>query len=257
MTELILLVVAAAWLAVLIPPMLRSRVENRPNSSVTDFRRQLTKLQDTATPARGAVRSMGRPLAQSPLSRPAAPGRPGQPVMRSGITRQPSKSELAARGSTATMPAHTSEPVVDAPRYRTHGDPSGGQRRPAAREQRRDRLDRADASAYRRPRPPRDDVRVSDRDTAHGRRRSHGDPTGERQRPGQRPRTASAKQRRSNALFVLVIAVACTLFLTVTTGSTVMLYLCVLSVLTLGGFLYMLGQSRPRSSGAAYGEWRS
>ena len=45
MGELVLLVVAAAWAAVLIPPLLRSRIENRPNSSVTDFRRQLTSLQ--------------------------------------------------------------------------------------------------------------------------------------------------------------------------------------------------------------------
>ncbi|MGA9278276.1 hypothetical protein, partial [Ilumatobacter sp.] len=135
MTELILLVVAAAWLAVLIPPMLRSRVENRPNSSVTDFRRQLTKLQHTATPPRGSVRAMGRPLAQSPLSRPVAAGRPGQPTLRSGVTRQPSRSELAARGTTSTMPART-EPEVEAPRFRTHGDPTGGRRRPAAREQR-------------------------------------------------------------------------------------------------------------------------
>ena len=47
MGELVLLVVAAAWAAVLIPPLLRSRIENRPNSSVTDFRRQLNRLQST------------------------------------------------------------------------------------------------------------------------------------------------------------------------------------------------------------------
>jgi len=71
-------VVAAAWAAVLIPPLLRSRVENRPNSSVTDFRRQLNRLQSTV-PARagGAMRPVGRQLAPSPLLRPAAGGRPG------------------------------------------------------------------------------------------------------------------------------------------------------------------------------------
>ena len=72
MGELVLLVVAAAWAAVLIPPLLRSRIENRPNSSVTDFRRQLNRLQSTvpnraAGPMRGG---MARPLAQSPLHRP-------------------------------------------------------------------------------------------------------------------------------------------------------------------------------------------
>jgi hypothetical protein len=77
MGQLVLLVVAAAWAAVLVPPLLRSRMENRPNSSVSDFRDQLSSLQ-RAMPSRGvAMRSMGRPLAPSPLSRPAAAGRPG------------------------------------------------------------------------------------------------------------------------------------------------------------------------------------
>jgi hypothetical protein len=77
MGQLVLLVVAAAWAAVLVPPLLRSRLENRPNSSVSDFRDQLSSLQ-RAMPSRGvAMRSMARPLAQSPLSRPAAGGRPG------------------------------------------------------------------------------------------------------------------------------------------------------------------------------------
>ena len=83
MGQLVLLVVAAAWAAVLVPPLLRSRIENRPNSSVSDFRDQLSSLQ-RAMPSRGvAMRSIGRPLAQSPLSRPAAAGRPG---MRGGRT---------------------------------------------------------------------------------------------------------------------------------------------------------------------------
>ncbi len=76
MGQLVLLVVAAAWAAVLLPPLLRSRLENRPNSSVLDFRNQLSSLQ-RAVPTRGvAVRSMGRSLAPSMLSRPAASGRP-------------------------------------------------------------------------------------------------------------------------------------------------------------------------------------
>ncbi|HEY0519606.1 MAG TPA: hypothetical protein VGC84_08945 [Ilumatobacteraceae bacterium] len=79
MSKIVLLAVLAAWAAVLIPPLLRSRVENRPNSSVTDFRRQLSTLQ-RAVPTRTMVpmRAMGRPLTASPLSRPVAPGRPGQ-----------------------------------------------------------------------------------------------------------------------------------------------------------------------------------
>lgn len=116
MVDLVLLVVAAAWAAVLIPPFLRARVENRPNSSVTDFRRKLNRLE-RAVPARanGPVRSMARPLAQSPMTRPAAPGRPGQP---SQLRRQ-------GRGGVATPER---EPMQ---RRRVHGDPTGGTRRPA------------------------------------------------------------------------------------------------------------------------------
>jgi hypothetical protein len=112
MAQLVLLVVAAAWAAVLIPPMLRSRVENRPNSSVTDFRRQLSTLQSTSTPR---MRTIGRPLAPSPLQRPAAAGRPGHPHHR----------QAALHGSTATTTRARSggRPAERAPQatMRTHG----------------------------------------------------------------------------------------------------------------------------------------
>ncbi|MCY7299553.1 MAG: hypothetical protein LH616_10115 [Ilumatobacteraceae bacterium] len=74
-----LLAVAAVWAAVIIPPLLRSRVENRPNSSVTDFRRQLSTLQ-RAVPTRTMVpmRSMARPLAQAPQQRQLVHGQHGQ-----------------------------------------------------------------------------------------------------------------------------------------------------------------------------------
>jgi hypothetical protein len=73
MQPVVLLAVAAVWAAVIIPPLLRSRVENRPNSSVTDFRRQLSTLQ-RAVPTRTMVpmRGMARPLTQS------IHGHPGQ-----------------------------------------------------------------------------------------------------------------------------------------------------------------------------------
>jgi hypothetical protein len=78
MQPVVLLAVAAVWAAVIIPPLLRSRVENRPNSSVTDFRRQLSTLQ-RAVPTRTMVpmRGMGRPLAPSP-QRQSIHGHPGQ-----------------------------------------------------------------------------------------------------------------------------------------------------------------------------------
>jgi hypothetical protein len=129
MGELVLLVVAAAWAAVLIPPLLRSRIENRPNSSVTDFRRQLNRLQSTvpnraAGPMRGG---MARPLAQSPLHRPAAAGRPG---MQAAQLRKGGGRAHGGRVATAA-------PVREAaPRRRTHGDPTGGHQRPVqARQQ--------------------------------------------------------------------------------------------------------------------------
>jgi hypothetical protein len=117
MAQLVLLVVAAAWAAVLIPPMLRNRVENHPNSSVTDFRRQLNTLQSTSTPARGSLRAMGRPLTQSPLQRPAAAGRPGQHLHR--------QAAVHAGAGAAPQP-----PAASNASFRAHGDPSGGQNRP-------------------------------------------------------------------------------------------------------------------------------
>jgi hypothetical protein len=118
MGQLVLLVVAAAWAAVLVPPLLRSRIENRPNSSVTDFRNQLSSLQKTV-PGRGvSMRTMARPLAPSPLSRPAAPGRP---VMRSGVKTHDGKT---VRSAAQSAPRHH-EPLHQpdlSPRRRTHAD---------------------------------------------------------------------------------------------------------------------------------------
>ncbi|MGK0274397.1 MAG: hypothetical protein ACI9N0_000773 [Ilumatobacter sp.] len=132
MAKLVLLVVAAAWAAVLIPPMLRSRIDNRPNSSVTDFRQQLNKLQSNSTSGRGSVRSLGRPLAQSssPLQRQAAGGRPGQGAVRQAPVRQTSMrgGDTATRQRPAQRPDQTSEST----RYRSHGDLTGSQRRPEA-----------------------------------------------------------------------------------------------------------------------------
>jgi hypothetical protein len=125
MGELVLLVIAAAWAAVLVPPLIRNRLENRPNSSVTDFRRQLNKLQSTVPSRAGApMRGMARPLAQSPLQRPAAGGRPGtQPAQ---LRRGAGGRSHGARQGTIVRDR---EPQAAA-RRRSHGDPTGGQRRP-------------------------------------------------------------------------------------------------------------------------------
>ena len=127
MAQLVLLVVAAAWAAVLIPPMLRSRVENHPNSSVTDFRRQLNTLQSTSTPPRGSLRAMGRPLAQSPLQRPAAAGRPGQHLHRQASVH-PGASPQQRLNRPPSQQPHRPRPSRQ--QLRSHGDPSGGQHRP-------------------------------------------------------------------------------------------------------------------------------
>jgi hypothetical protein len=128
MGELVLLVIAAAWAAVLIPPLLRNRLQNRPNSSVTDFRRQLNRLQSTVPSRAGApMRGMARPLAQSPLQRPAAGGRPGHQAaqLRRGAGGR-------THGQRPAAPVREREPMVA--RQRTHGDPTGGHRRPQPRD---------------------------------------------------------------------------------------------------------------------------
>jgi len=97
MQNVVILAVAAVWAAVLIPPLLRSRVENRPNSSVTDFRRQLSTLQ-RAVPTRTMVpmRGMARPLTQAPQQRPSAPGHPGQLRRAQGFPQAGTRQHLGA-----------------------------------------------------------------------------------------------------------------------------------------------------------------
>jgi hypothetical protein len=106
-SRLVLIVVAAAWAAVLLPPLLRSRMESRPDTSVSSFRRQLTSLQ-RSTPGRdmSPMRSMARPLAGP--SRGAQLQRPMQavqPIRRSSVgtmhrydlaERRPARAHYAA-----------------------------------------------------------------------------------------------------------------------------------------------------------------
>jgi hypothetical protein len=101
MQPVVLLAVAAVWAAVIIPPLLRSRVENRPNSSVTDFRRQLSTLQ-RAVPTRTMVpmRGMARPLAQAPQQRAAMHGHPGQ------VRRAPAEPQAREAMQGASMRSH-------------------------------------------------------------------------------------------------------------------------------------------------------
>ncbi len=223
MAKLVLLVVAAAWAAVLIPPMLRSRVDNRPNSSVTDFRRQLSTLQSTATNGRGGMRTIGRPLAQSPLQRPAAGGRPGHAHHRQASLHAESTTRTApprsGQSRSGAAPARTaSNRPARAHQFRTHGDPGHDVHRQA-------HVDRHPADTRQR-RPER----VTD------------------------PRT-DVRRRRTNVLFLLVVTTACTLFLAATTSSTVLLYVFALSFLSLCGYVYLLAQLRQREATGWNNDW--
>jgi Flp pilus assembly protein TadB len=173
MTPIVLLAVAAAWAAVLVPPMLRSRSENRPGSSVTDFHRQLSSLQ-RAVPTRNMtpMRSMARPLAPSPLQ-------------RASTGRQPGKSARQHRD----VDQHRSAQ----PRRSTH------QHRISRREM--------------------------------------------------------VRRRRTNVLFVLVVATAATLFLAATTQSPAMVYSFALAFVSLCGYCYRLAQLRQyEQDRASYGD---
>jgi hypothetical protein len=116
MSKIVLLVVGAAWAAVLLPPLLRSRVENRPNSSVVDFRRRLSTLQRTV-PARGMspMRSMARPLAPSPArGGPRTHGGPQAAPRLTDVSRSAAVAPIAGarqhRAVAADVPARTPRP---------------------------------------------------------------------------------------------------------------------------------------------------
>jgi hypothetical protein len=79
-TIVVLLILAAMWAAVLLPPWLRSRSESRPADSITSFRRQLSVLERTAPNTRVAATRLvpvgpsgvpdhGVGLSPSPMSR--------------------------------------------------------------------------------------------------------------------------------------------------------------------------------------------
>jgi uncharacterized membrane protein len=87
MRSVLVLVIGAAWVAVLLPPMLRSRVDGRPGSTVDSFQRRLNTLQ-RSVPSHHVPR-MARPLAgaQRPLQ-PRSPYAP-QGLQRGGRASTP------------------------------------------------------------------------------------------------------------------------------------------------------------------------
>ena len=82
MQTVVLITVIGVWAAVLLPPLMRNRVANRPNSSVSDFRRQLSTLQHSGPTRSMSVRGMARPLAQAPDQSGQRPG--SRPSMHDG-----------------------------------------------------------------------------------------------------------------------------------------------------------------------------
>lgn len=70
---MVLLILAAIWASVLIPPILRSRAEARPADSIGDFRRQLHVLQRTSPTRLAAANTLHDPYSR-PLLAPAVPG---------------------------------------------------------------------------------------------------------------------------------------------------------------------------------------
>lgn len=222
MGKIVLLAVAAAWAAVLLPPLLRSRMENRPGSSVTDFRRQLSTLQ-RAVPTRTMtpMRSMGRPLAPSPLVKPVSAGRPGQFQRSTG-----DRSGGLDRVSLERAYERYGYERPSSERYeRIHGEVAytGEIARRYDRDQREQRGDLRDARDHRGERthaPHRATQvrRVSQRDLV--------------------------RRRRTNVLFALVMANVLTLFLAATTKSSTMVYAFAFAFVSLCGYVYKLAQLR-------------
>ena len=195
MSKLVLLIVGAMWMAVLLPPILRSRFDGGGVSSVSDFRRQLNTLQRTQGPvgAPHAMRAMARPLA--PSARP-----------------MPTRAPMPDR---APMPGRA---PMNSPA------PTRGVQRP--------RLVASDGILEQEPRH----------------RRSHH--TAELPRHHYAAETAFmsprevVRRRRVNVLYGLIAANAVTLFLGLTTGSTMMVYAFTVAFLGLGAYCYILVQIR-------------
>lgn len=192
MSKLILLLVGAAWLAVLLPPLMRTRFDVGSSSSVSDFRRQLNTLQRSQGPrAHMPMRAMSRPLVSAPRYQQVRTPAPMRPV---------------------------ADPYAD-PRYRNDYD-----------------------GAY--------DDYVADYgrvdNTGRHRRAHHQDLTRShyaREEMFLSPREV-VRRRRTNVLYGLLATNAITLFLSLTTGSSLIIGLFAVAVLVLMGYCYMLVQIR-------------
>jgi hypothetical protein len=109
---LVLLVLAAIWAAVLIPPAVRARAEGRPGDSITNFRRQQAVLRRTG-PRLGRTAGAGehwyRPHAS--VNAPLAPVH--------GPVRSRTAAAAAHRGATVTPLRPVPSGAASAARSRT------------------------------------------------------------------------------------------------------------------------------------------
>lgn len=192
-------------MAVLLPPILRSRFDGGGVSSVSDFRRQLNTLQRTQGPmgAPHAMRAMSRPLAPSPRSGPnrAMPTRanPNRPMPnraasnRAATNRGPSEN-APTRGYQRPRLVATNGMIEQEPRHRrTHHTAEIARQDPS--------------SGY-----------ITSRDVV--------------------------RRRRVNVLYGLIAANLLSLFLGLTTGSSMMVYAFTVAILALGAYCYILVQIR-------------
>jgi hypothetical protein len=98
-TAVVLLILAAIWAAVLLPPWLQNRRENRPGDSIASFRNQLSVLE-RATPG---MRSSDARITRLPH----AP-RPAQPAARSASLARPA-TVLSPQSGNGLAPLRRSE----------------------------------------------------------------------------------------------------------------------------------------------------
>lgn len=78
---MVLVILAVIWAAVLVPPYLQSRTENRPADSISSFRNQLSVLERRATLSGPSPARASRP-APGPRRATLPPMSPARPSMR-------------------------------------------------------------------------------------------------------------------------------------------------------------------------------
>ena len=92
MAIVVLLILAALWAALLVPPYLRNRAENRPADSIGDFRHQLRVLQRTGPSSVAPANRLWGPAPSVPPYAPYAAGfRPaglGRPMSPTAMRRR-------------------------------------------------------------------------------------------------------------------------------------------------------------------------